>query len=566
MPALLSTVSVQGDGAMRFEASLSSPRMVRMREHVVRGRPLLPAAAFVETMLSALSCAATMLCSVAGLRITAPLLLDGETATMQCVLWPHTGTVLVCSSQAREHAVGTATTVASLTGKRTPLLFAVDAKPHQAAAADIAAAMEPDTGAYLVHPARLDACLQLGALDRRLRGLHVPVGAAMATVGAACQHMHAACMVGDAVLHIRADGLRLNRVGLQRMGVEEPVFPPGLLTRLISEATQPAVAPHAPPLLEVATRSPLQSATAVLQAAQALDTACWAGANAVHLAILRCQKMEGQRVGNDATGAVPRLTAGECSSGEGLYGQQHAHSVQLQQRYATLGAPLTGDVHIVARPPGSLSSLFATPVHTSVDATMLRIGAVGINFRDLLNVMVRVFSTDQRIPPPQQQGLYPGDAGAPGSDCAGITTHAQGAFAVGDRAFGYAQGALGTAAPASLLTPTPTSLAQDAAATTTTVFLTVDAALSAASGMQRGDSLLVHAVTGGVGGAAVQVAAARGLEVLATAGSARKRALARADGVACVANSRDTAFAAVLATRATAVDCVLNSLTGSSII
>ena len=162
--------------------------------------------------------------------------------------------------------------------------------------------------------------------------------------------------------------------------------------------------------------------------------------------------------------------------------------------------------------------------------------------------------------------MSPGEAGAPGSDCAGVVMDAHGQFSTGDLVFGYGKGALGTAAPASehTLAPTPVSILPEAAATTTTVFLTVDAALHAAANVQRGDVLLVHAVTGGVGGAAVQVAAAEGITVLATAGSAKKRCLARGCGVEGVASSRDPAFAAVLGMRGLGVQCVLNSLTGTN--
>lgn len=55
--------------------------------------------------------------------------------------------------------------------------------------------------------------------------------------------------------------------------------------------------------------------------------------------------------------------------------------------------------------------------------------------------------------------------------------------------------------------------------------------------------VLVHAATGGVGSAAVQVCGALGCPVLGTAGSPEKRALLRAQGVAALASSRDTCFA-----------------------
>ncbi len=161
--------------------------------------------------------------------------------------------------------------------------------------------------------------------------------------------------------------------------------------------------------------------------------------------------------------------------------------------------------------------------------------------------------------------MYPGDAGAPGSDMSGTITTPHGRFAMGDHVFGYAEGCLGTAAPASHLTlaPAPASISPEAASTTTTVFLTVDAALSAAAGLPSGSSVLVHAASGGVGSAALQVAAAWGITVVATAGNASKRTIVRSSGASCVCNSRDTSFAHDVMLRVrSGVHSVLNSLTG----
>ena len=56
----------------------------------------------------------------------------------------------------------------------------------------------------------------------------------------------------------------------------------------------------------------------------------------------------------------------------------------------------------------------------------------------------------------------------------------------------------------------------------------------------------MHAGTGGVGLAAVQVSQAMGAQVLATAGSESKRTLLRQMGVTAAVGSRDTEFASVL--------------------
>ena len=74
-------------------------------------------------------------------------------------------------------------------------------------------------------------------------------------------------------------------------------------------------------------------------------------------------------------------------------------------------------------------------------------------------------------------GMYPGDPGPPGSDCAGVIVRVGSAlsgFKPGDAVFGLAHGCLGTAvvSPAAMLAPMPATLSFQEAATTPTVFIT----------------------------------------------------------------------------------------------
>ena len=62
---------------------------------------------------------------------------------------------------------------------------------------------------------------------------------------------------------------------------------------------------------------------------------------------------------------------------------------------------------LVPSPRGSLSNLVAQPLKSlqpGPGQVLLKVSAVGVNFRDVLNVL----------------GLYPGDPGAPGGDVAGV--------------------------------------------------------------------------------------------------------------------------------------------------
>nr|BAU61515.1 actin related protein2 [Parachlorella kessleri] len=140
--------------------------------------------------------------------------------------------------------------------------------------------------------------------------------------------------------------------------------------------------------------------------------------------------------------------------------------------------------------------------------------AVGLNFRDVLNVL----------------GMYPGDPGAPGSDCAGI------------------------------------NLSFEAAATTPTVYITVLTALSYGQGLGPGTRILVHAGTGGVGLAALSVAKSLGCTVAVTAGSADKRAYLRCLGLEAAADSRSTAFTDPLLSCLGPFDVALNSLTSPGMV
>ena len=185
----------------------------------------------------------------------------------------------------------------------------------------------------------------------------------------------------------------------------------------------------------------------------------------------------------------------------------------------------------------------------------VRVEAAGLNFRDVLNVL----------------GLYPGDPGLIGGDfCGTVTELGTGVtgFEVGQRVFGTMQGAFATRinVPAQLLAPVPNGIGAVAAATIPAAALTTRLAFDWAK-VGPGDRVLVHAASGGVGLAAIQIAQQCGATVFATA-SAYKRATLRAMGVEHVYDSRSTDFAdQILAdTGGAGVDVVLNSLTNEGFV
>ena len=186
----------------------------------------------------------------------------------------------------------------------------------------------------------------------------------------------------------------------------------------------------------------------------------------------------------------------------------------------------------------------------------IRVEAAGLNFRDVLNVL----------------GLYPGDPGRiGGGDLSGIVTELGAGvtgFEVGQRVFGFMPGSFSTRVnvPAVFLSPVPNGISAVGAATVPAGALTSRLAFDWAK-VGPGDRVLIHAASGGVGLAAIQLAQQAGATVFATA-STYKRDAVRKMGVQHVYDSRSTDFAdRILAdTGGAGVDVVLNSLTNEGFI
>jgi NADPH:quinone reductase-like Zn-dependent oxidoreductase len=185
----------------------------------------------------------------------------------------------------------------------------------------------------------------------------------------------------------------------------------------------------------------------------------------------------------------------------------------------------------------------------------LRIRAIGLNFRDVLNVL----------------GLYPGDPGNPGGDCSGtVVSVSDGvtAFAPGDDVFGITEGCVRTYrnTDALLLDRKPASWSFEQAAAWPVTFTTTEEAFTDMAKLKKGDRVLIHAATGGVGVVAVQYAQRVGAVVYATAGKEEKQQYLRDMGVKYITSTRDGAqFESDMAKFCAedgveGVDVVLNSL------
>jgi acyl transferase domain-containing protein/NADPH:quinone reductase-like Zn-dependent oxidoreductase len=194
----------------------------------------------------------------------------------------------------------------------------------------------------------------------------------------------------------------------------------------------------------------------------------------------------------------------------------------------------------------------AGPVKLDAGQVRVAVSAVGVNFRDVLVAL----------------GMYPG-GGELGAEGAGVVVEVgpgvQG-LAVGDAVLGLL-GVVGSEAvvDARLVTAVPAAWSLARAAGVPVVFLTAWYGLSVLAGVKAGQRVLVHAATGGVGMAAVQLARHWGAEVFATASRGKWDTL-RAMGFDDdhIGDSRSLEFEQkfLAATDGAGVDVVLNSLAG----
>ncbi|VEN61337.1 unnamed protein product [Callosobruchus maculatus] len=112
----------------------------------------------------------------------------------------------------------------------------------------------------------------------------------------------------------------------------------------------------------------------------------------------------------------------------------------------------------------------------------------------------------------------------------------------------------------------PDHLSLEDAATIPVVYGTVVFALKVRARMKRGDSVLIHSGTGGIGQAAIRIALYEGCTVYTTVGTQEKREFLKKEfpqlNVDNIGNSRDTSFEQMVyrGTKGRGVDIVLNSL------
>ncbi|WP_265593233.1 type I polyketide synthase [Verrucomicrobium sp. BvORR034] len=244
--------------------------------------------------------------------------------------------------------------------------------------------------------------------------------------------------------------------------------------------------------------------------------------------------------------------------GEARYAMRLTRGRSVQEQWLDASVPL----RLESKDRGHLDALAFAPFEQPAcgpDDVVIDVMAAGMNFRDVLKALA----------------LYPGeapDARIFGDEVAGIITavganvdHVQ----VGDRAFGLAVFGMATQtlARGCDVRVMPPALSFEEAATLPVVFMTSWHSLVNVARMRAGETILVHAGAGGVGMAAIQIARHLGVDVIASAGSATKRALLLNMGVKHVIDSRrgDFVEAVMALTDRRGVDVVLNALASEAI-
>lgn len=195
-----------------------------------------------------------------------------------------------------------------------------------------------------------------------------------------------------------------------------------------------------------------------------------------------------------------------------------------------------------------------------LDEVLIRVAAAGVNRPDIL----------------QRQGLYPPPDGASpilGLEVAGEVVAVGAAvqhWAPGDRVCALCNGggyAEYVTVPAGQCLPIPRGLSLVEAASLPETFFTVWSNVFERGRLQAGERFLVHGGTSGIGVTAIQLAAAMGATVFATAGSAEKCQACLALGASHALNYRDTDFvdAVNTLTEGAGIDVILDMVGGDYI-
>lgn len=236
-------------------------------------------------------------------------------------------------------------------------------------------------------------------------------------------------------------------------------------------------------------------------------------------------------------------------------------ATQPTPQLSTFGAEPDRALKLVVETPGLLDSLHFDddPVYEQPleqGDVEFRVMASGLNFLDVMVSLGQVVGN--------QIGI----------EAAGIVTRVgpNTRWKPGDRVCGMLKGSVATYARTveNALARVPENISFTSAATLPVVFVTSYCALYDIADIQKGETVLIHAVAGGVGQASIQLAQLRVAEVYATVGSIEKcELLQKAYGIPRdhIFSSRDLTFAPGVKrmTKGRGVDVIINALSGAAL-
>lgn len=253
----------------------------------------------------------------------------------------------------------------------------------------------------------------------------------------------------------------------------------------------------------------------------------------------------------DAKLVVPRVT--ESSEANQVVYRETESSAMYPQNFGQDNRRLK----IAVGTTGALDSLYwqnEPEEPLADDEVEIKIAATGMNFKDVVIAMGQVASPYL------------------GVECSGVISRTGAkvnALEVEDRVCAMTLGAYGTytRCKATSATIVPRSMSLETAASIPVVFSTAYYGIIEVARLEPGERILIHAASGGVGQAAIQLAQMTGAEVFATVGSHDKKLLIMEKYKVPedhIFYSRSTEFGPAIreATGGQGVDVVINSLAG----
>lgn len=267
--------------------------------------------------------------------------------------------------------------------------------------------------------------------------------------------------------------------------------------------------------------------------------------------------VESEYIYRDGQLLIPRLVSSTSFNSFALQSQEHIEDVLFRD--------VERPVKLHIETPGLLDSMVFMGDKTASqplgeEEIEVETRAFGINFKDVYIALGQMRHTDLMV-----------------GEMAGVVTRvgsaAEPSFKVGDKVFGWHAAPFASYARvhisrAGLL---PSGLSFAAGASIPVVFMTAYYALVEKANLQKGQSILIHAGSGGVGQAAIQLAQRIGAEIYTTVGSASKKQMIRdIYGIpeSHIFSSKLRSFknGILRATAGRGVDVVLNSLAGEALL